>query len=237
MERCYMDDISKNVMNCLKENHASAVQKTSGVSIISHIRNCWEILKERGWLDHFHWHPMVELCRLETLDEEETWRRFVGPYKDQDYARHQRVHFGRFFKRCCYLAKRDSFPCPEKFYWLAGGFSKEVWGIMMMDVLAVTDELKAAGRTDEALAFIRQSAPLYLNQVRLYNFQVPAEWKSTDEEKKEAGLVLGLDKEEWETITYWDDLYNFEKTCTSSPKGGWLKRWHDLGGKDFWEVF
>ena len=105
---------------------------------------------------------------------------------------------------------------------------------MMMDVLAVTDELKAAGRTDDALAFIRQSAPLYLRQVRLFSFEVPAEWQSTDEEKKEAQLVLELNKTELETLRYWDDLYNFEQTCTNSPKGGWLKRWRELGGKDFW---
>ena len=236
MEHSYLDDISHNVLKYLEDNYPSATQKTSGVPIVKHIRNCYDILKSRGWLDHFHWHPMVELCRLETLEEEETWQKFVGPYNDPEYACSQREHFGRFFKRCLFMARRDSFPCLEKFYWLAGGYSKEVWGILMMDVLAVTDELKDAGRMAEALEFIRKSAPLYLLQARTYNFTTPAEWESNDEEQKEAKSVLELTPDEWETIKYWDDLYKFEKSCTISPKGAWLKQWRELGGKDFWEV-
>ena len=237
MEHCYYDDITHNVLEYLKDNYPSAVQKTSGVPIVSHVRNCHNILKACGWPDQFHWHPMLELCKLETLEEETTWQKFVGPYNDQDYAQQQREHFGLFFRRCCFLAKKVSFQSPEKFYWLAGRCQNETWGIMITDVMAVSDELKAAERMDDALACIRQGAPLYLLKSHFSHCEIPAEQQPTDEELNEAWSILGLTKTEEETIRYWDDLYNFEQRCTFSPKGAWLKRWHDLGGKDFWEIY
>lgn len=237
MEHSYIDDVTINAMKILKEKHASAVQMTSGVPIVTHIRNCRELLLECGWCDHNHWHPMVELCRLETLDEEETWQKFVGPYDDQEYAIHQRENFKLFFKRCCYLAQRDSFPSLERFYWAASGYQNETWGVLMIDALAITDELADAGRTDEALAFIRQTAPLYLSKVHLWNFEIPKEQMPSDEEKKDAWSALALSSFEEENNIYWDDLYNFDRTCTIAPKSAWLKRWHKLGGKDFWEIF
>ena len=236
MERCYLDDIAQNVLDYLQKNYPSVIQPTSGVPIVTHIRNCQKLLKEFGWSDHFHWHPMLELCRLERLDEEETWTKFVGPYKDQDYAKHQRESFGRFFKRCCYMAKRDLFQCPEKFYYLAGSCQKETWGIMMTDVLAVTDELKEAGKDEKALAFLRQTAPLYLTKVHWFIYTPPPEHEPSDEEWNEARSVLSLTKEEEERIYYWDADFRFDQECENAPKSGWRKRWRDLGGKDFWEV-
>ncbi|MBR0457694.1 MAG: hypothetical protein IJJ26_00515 [Victivallales bacterium] len=125
----------------------------------------------------------------------------------------------------------------EKFYWLVSNYQNKVWGIVMMDVLAVTDELTAAGRSTEAFTFLRQSAPLYLSQAHLCNYKIPAEQMPSKEEMHDAWSVLALSLEEAKANMLWDDLYHFNETCTISPKAGWLSRWHKLGGKDFWDIY
>lgn len=234
MAHSYIDDIAQKVLKYLERNHQRAVQTTSGVPLVSHIQNCYDILKQCGWNDHCQWQPMLELCRLENLDEEKTWRKFAWSYKNRHHDREQRDQFGRFFRRCQYLAKAPAALKPETFYWLAGRWQNEAWGILMADAMAVADELKAAGRLDEARECLRQSAPLYLVKSRFIFYDVPADQQPTDEELKTAEHVLTLTDAEQSAIIYNDDLYRFDETCTGAPRGAWLKRWHDLGGMDFW---
>ena len=226
----------------MQEKYPDETEPITGINLQVHIRNCLRTLTDFVWFGERHWIPMSYLLKLEDWEEDAAWQRFTRPFDapdDGDLGIHQRRLFGRFFPRAKFLSRKYNTPQREAFHWLAGAKNYEVWVMMMAEAVATADELVEAGRKDEAFTVLREAAPLYIIMSKYATTESrtpPKEFAPSVEAEEEAWEILALNKEEYDCITQWDDLYKIYSNFADRPKAKWLSRWQKLGGTRYWET-
>ena len=242
-QHCYMDDVYELAMEYIKEKYPHETEPITGINLQEHIKNCLHTLYDKFfWFDEKHWLPMCYVLKLEDWDEDAAWQRFVRPFDapdDGDLGIHQRRNFGHFFRRAKFLSRLYSMPRRESFHWLAGGKHYEVWGLMMAEAVTTAEELVELDRREEAFIVLRDAAPLYIIMSQFATPESktpPKECAPSDEAEEEAWRILALDKEEYDCVINWDDLYEFYRNFDVKPKSVWFSLWQKLGGTRYWEM-